>query len=163
VFGLALILLQTPAMAEKIYAGITPDELAGFARGEGWKVSVESRAPPVVVIELEDKPIRPVRIEMSGCDQDMRCTTGIIQHMTYYALRPGPYGFWHWNLERRGATGFGPSYVTLQRYLHFNGVTDRYLRDIIGTIWPAAASSFWDEVSRRYEAERQSKEPEGKN
>ncbi len=100
---------------------------------------------------------------MSGCDQDMRCTTGIIQHMTYYALRPDSYGFWHWNLERRGATGFGPSYVTLQRYLHFNGVTDRYLRDIIGTIWPAAASSFWDEVNRRYEAERQSKEPVGKN
>ncbi|KAB2941751.1 MAG: hypothetical protein K8F92_11590 [Hyphomicrobium sp.] len=165
VLALALSFLQTPAWAEKIYAGITPDELVDFARREGWKAGVESPAAPVVVIDLEGEPTtrRPIRIELSECDQHKRCMTGLLRDMTYYSLKPEAYGFWHWNLERRGATGFGPSYITLQRYLHFNGVTDRYLRDVIGTIWPKAASSFWDEVERRSEAERQSEEAKDEN
>lgn len=161
----ALILTVSPLMparAETIYAGITPDELVDFARREGWKARLDSPAAPIVVIDLEGAT-KPIRIELSDCDEHRRCRTGIIQNMTYYMLKPNAYGFWHWNLEKHGATGFGPAYITLQRYLHFNGVTDRYLRDVIGEIWPKAASSFWNEVSRRYDAERQAKEPEGKD
>ena len=61
---------------------------------------------------------------------------------------PRQGGFWHWNLDARGATGFGPGYVTLQRYLHFSGITDRCLRDVIGTVGPRAAEAFWSEVEK---------------
>ncbi|MEZ5827129.1 MAG: hypothetical protein R3D30_14335 [Hyphomicrobiales bacterium] len=52
---------------------------------------------------------------------------------------------WHWNLEGRGATGFGPNYVTLQRYIRFRGVTDQYLKDVIDA-FVAASPSFWELV-----------------
>lgn len=72
--------------------------------------------------------------------------------------KPDHDRFWHWNLKRRGATGFGLWYVTLQRYLHFNGVMDRYLKDVIGDIWPTAARSFWEHVKQRYDAEHKGTE-----
>ena len=149
----ALVLAACPEQgrAETVYSGLTVGELAAFAMREGWNAQVHRDGPSVVRI---DNATRSIRIEMFDCDRRKRCKSGLIQDQTYYALKPDRYGFWHWNLERRGATGFGPSYVTLQRYLHFNGVTDSYLRDVIGDIWPKAARSFWEQVEQRYEAER---------
>jgi hypothetical protein len=91
---------------------------------------------------------------MFDCDPAKRCMSGVVRDLTYHFVEPDRHGFWHWNLKTLGATGFGPSYVTLQRYLHFNGVTDQYLRDVIGRIWPKAAQSFWEEVRRRSKAEQ---------
>lgn len=148
---LFITVLPGHAKVETVYSGMTADELVAFARNEGWEAERSSALSQDVTIRASGQSIR---IEMFDCDERKRCMSGILRDLTYYFLEPDRYGFWHWNLERRGATGFGPSYVTLQRYLHFNGVTDRYLRDVIGKIWPAAAQSFWEEVERRYNAER---------
>ena len=138
------------ARADTVHAGLTPGELADFSRNEGWSAQVDAGASAVVTIQVKGQS---ARVEMFDCDQQRRCMSGVIRDLTYYNLDPDHYGFWHWNLGNPGATGFGPSYITLQRYIHFNGVTDRYLRDILGTIWPGAARSFWDQVKQRYDAE----------
>jgi hypothetical protein len=70
--------------------------------------------------------------------------------MTYYFLKGPKAGcLWHWNLESKGATGFGPSYVTLQRYMQFRGITDQYLHDVFDT-WLEASPSFWKLVRECY-------------
>lgn len=156
----ATVLFTTPAgAADNIYSGMTANELAAFAQGEGWQAQINRLANPVVTIRRDG---RPIRIEMFDCDENNRCKAGVIRDLTYYFVKPDSYGFWHWNLALQGATGFGPSYVTLQRYLHFNGVTDQYLRDVVGQIWPRAAQSFWREVEKRYEAERRTSPPDEK-
>jgi hypothetical protein len=153
----ALLNCRELGATETVYSGMTTNGLAEFARNQGWDAKVEPGEFPVVTIQVEGQS---VRVELSDCDQQKRCMSGLIRDLTYFALKPDRHGFWHWNLKKLGATGFGPSYITLQRYLHFNGVTDRYLRDIIGGIWPAAARSFWDEVKQRYDAERRRQEAE---
>jgi hypothetical protein len=152
----AAMLLAVPAAAEdeQVYDGMTAEELADFAAGEGWEADIRLGGG---VVEMRTDG-RPVHIELLDCDADGRCKSGVIRDVTYYFLEPSHSGFWHWNLENRGATGYGPSYVTLQRYLHFVGVTDRYLRDVIGTVWPRAAEAFWAEVEGRAAAERASRD-----
>ncbi len=53
-----------------------------------------------------------------------------------------PFVRLNWNLRAKGATGFGPNYVILQRYLGFRVVTDQYLRGVIGA-FVSASTSFW--------------------
>jgi len=145
VFGLCLPFSgAVPAAADDahIYNGITLDEFVAFAEGEGWEVRVESEQMAAVSVRLENAS---AYILMFDCDEARRCRSGVIQEISYYFVEP-TQSFWHWNLGNHGATGYGPNYVTLQRYLHFSGVTDRYLREVIGGIWPEASQAFWTMV-----------------
>ena len=152
--GCVALLFVSPVQAksESVYMGMTAQELTVFAKSEGLQAQVDRSSERVVTIQLNEQAIRieqTIRIEMFDCDEKRRCMSGIIRHRSYYNVPPR-YGVWHWNLRTLGATGFGPSYVTLQRYLHFRGVTDEYLREVIGKIWPKAAKSFWAAVRRRH-------------
>ena len=111
---------------------------------QGWSVvDVSDHALTIRTGEAE------AWIELRECGETGRCRSGVIRTISYHFFEPDPHGFWHWNLKSHGATGFGPSYVTLQRYIQFHGVTDDYLSEVIGTVWPRAAQSFWAEVERR--------------
>ena len=148
----AIALMLTPSLAVSaephVYDGITARELVAFAEREGW--SGDARLGWSVELTVEGTR---VFIELSDCDDTGRCRTGIIRTASYHFDR-SRFGFWHWNLETHGATGYGPGYVTLQRYLHFAGVTDQYLREVIGEIWPRASRDFWTEVEERYASEQ---------
>jgi hypothetical protein len=85
--------------------------------------------------------------------------SGLIRETTYFFISEAGCSLWHWNMESRGATGYGPDYVTLERYLQFAGVTDRYLRDSFEA-WLVAAPSFWQLVAECADAEREAIPPE---
>ena len=144
--SIALMLAPSVAVSAepRIYDGITAEELVAFAEREGW--SGEARVGWSAV-ELTVEGARAL-IELFDCDDAGRCRAGIIRTTTYHFDR-SRFGFWHWNLETHGATGYGPDYVTLQRYLHFAGITDQYLREVIGEIWPRASRDFWTMVQER--------------
>jgi hypothetical protein len=143
--ALASLFWPAAALGEdraQVYDGITKEQLAQFAERQGWKV--ESSQGPSITFQIGDQR---VYILMLDCAAGGSCRSGLIQDMTYHFIKSpeGACSFWHWNIEAKGATGFGPSYVTLQRYLHFGGVTDQYLKEVI-SIWLAAAPSFWSLV-----------------
>ncbi len=143
---LALLGIGTaPAAAETVHDGMTAAELAAFGERAGWKAKVDTATGTIVTFRPDG---RAVRVEMFDCDETKRCRSGVIRQISYQWVVPRQGGFWHWNLSTQGATGFGPGYVTLQRYLRFSGVTDRYLHDVIGSIWPRAAKAFWLEVEK---------------
>jgi hypothetical protein len=123
----------------QVYDGMTKEQLAQFAERQGWQT--EQGAGPSLTIRVGDQR---VYILMLNCGEGGSCRSGLIQDMSYHFIKSaeGACGFWHWNIEAKGATGFGPSYVTLQRYLQFRGVTDQYLKDAIDA-WLGAAPSFW--------------------
>jgi hypothetical protein len=147
----ASLCLVSPAVAQapKVYNGITADELMALAAKEGWRAMRSSATS--LSFELDRQH---ASITLLNCDKAGRCVSGVMRNISYHFIGRGDRNLWHWNLRTEGATGFGPVYVTLQRYLHFRGVTDQYLRDVIGQIWPNAAKSFWDEVNRISESTR---------
>lgn len=142
VLAATLLLASASLGAEppQIHDRMTKEQLAQFAERQGWQAEV-SQLGTSVTIHAGD---RRVYILMLGCGEGGSCQSGLIQDMTYHFIESPHHActFWHWNLEAKGATGFGPNYVTLQRYLQFRGVTDQYLRDVIDA-WLAAAPSFW--------------------
>ena len=148
---IALILAPSFAASAEphVYDGITARELVAFAEREGW--SGDARLGWSVELTVEGTRIF---IELSDCDDTGRCRAGIIRTASYHFDRTR-FGFWHWNLETHGATGYGPGYVTLQRYLHFAGITDQYLREVIGEIWPRASRDFWTMVEERHASARE--------
>lgn len=131
-----------------VYDGITAEELAAFAERQGW--TADTRSAGAVEIDLGDAR---AFVELHTCDEAGRCRSGVIRTISYHFVEPTRHGFWHWNLENHGATGYGPSYVTLERYLHFAGVTDLYLREVIGEVWPKASREFWGMVEELRESE----------
>jgi hypothetical protein len=138
----ALLACSPSAAADPlhVYDGMTPRQLADFAERQGWRANVSTTGASLAIHADGNR----INITMLGCGEDGSCGSGIIRDTTYYFLE-APHGachFWHWNLETKGATGFGPNYVTLQRYVQFRGVTDQYLKDAIDA-WLAAAPSFW--------------------
>lgn len=141
----ALAVSATAATAQQVYQGMTADELTAFAERQGWSAEKMAGGAVLDIRVGESSAV----IELFDCDEGLRCRAGVIRTISYHFLTPDRYGFWHWNLENHGATGHGPSYVTLERYLHFVGVTDDYLRDVIGRIWPEASQSFWATVEER--------------
>ncbi|HEX9770098.1 MAG TPA: hypothetical protein VGA50_13075 [Kiloniellales bacterium] len=129
------------AESPEVHDGLTADELAAFAGRQGWRAEI-SGGGRHVTIYAGDKETR-LPIVMLDCDSEGKCRAGLIQEITYYFLGSDWFcTLWHWNLEARGATGFGPGYVTLQRYLQFRGVTDQYLLDVVDA-WLNAAPPFW--------------------
>lgn len=148
--GLLALLLAcagTGLGAERVYDGMTERELADFAERQGWRTEVSQRS---VVIHAGEARID---VNLLECGEKGPCKSGILRDTSYYFIKEprAACSFWHWNLETRGATGFGPDYVTLQRYVQFRGVTDRYLRDVMDA-WLGAAPSFWALVKTCYEA-----------
>jgi len=134
-----------------VYDGMTKHELAEFAKRQGWRAEVNAAGASLTIHAGGQR----ADVTMLDCAMDGRCNSGIIRAMSYYFIKdPGwDCNFWHWNLDSKGATGFGPNYVSLQRYVQFRGVTDRYLRDAIDA-WLAAAPSFWKLVEDCYEEGR---------
>lgn len=61
-------------------------------------------------------------------------------------------------LESKGATGYGPDYVTLQRYFQLRGTTDQSLRDVFDD-WLQAAPGFWELVRSCHEGQSKSRSP----
>jgi len=127
-----------------IYDGMTKEQLVQFAKRQGWET--EQGGGPSLTIRIGDQR---VYILLRDCREDGTCQSGLIRDMSYYFIESDSPActFWHWNLDSKGATGFGPDYVTLQRYLQFRGITDRYLRDSIDA-WLVAAPSFWSLVDQ---------------
>jgi hypothetical protein len=143
VFGVVLAGSNAAAAAEAppIHDGLTADQLAAFAVRQGLRAEVGGSGRYVTIYAGDPETLVP--IVMTDCDPDGACRGGLIQNISCYFVQPdGACSFWHWNLEAHGATGFGPDYVTLQRYLQFRGVTDQYLPDAIDS-WLSAAPSFW--------------------
>lgn len=140
--GMFALLAWTGASfaAPQVHDGMTKHQLAEFAERQGWQPETAG-AGNFVTIRAGDES---VHIVMLDCDAGGLCRSGLIRHQSYYFLRSpgGACNFWHWNYDVKGATGFGPDYVTLQRYLHFRGVTDQYLKEVIDA-FVAASPSFW--------------------
>ncbi len=144
----------------QVHDGMTPRQLVDFAEQQGWRAEA-SETGANVVIHAGDESIH---VKMMDCD-NLLCASGLISRITYYTIESprGACNLWHWNLEARGATGFGAqqtfdgesslSYVTLQRYLRFRGVTDQYLRDVVD-IWLKASPPFWELVKQCAAPER---------
>ena len=143
------------ARAETVHRGMTPQELIEFAQREGWLATRAKLGRPAVTIQITGKA--QATVLLLECDGTGRCMSGVIRRMSYHFLRTnaGHRYLWHWNQKNHGATGFGPNYITLQRHLQFNGVTNTYLREVIGRIWPKASKAFWSEIDHRWKAEKQ--------
>jgi hypothetical protein len=138
------------ADASQVYDGMTLRQLAEFAGRQGWRAEVGAGMNLTVHADGQR-----AHVTMLDCDQDGRCKAGVIRNMSYYFIKTprGACDLWHWNLDSRGATGFGPNYVSLQRYLQFRGVTEQYLRDAF-LAWLGASPSFWKLVEECYDQER---------
>lgn len=149
VAGLGLRAASTDARAEemlKIYRGITPAEIVAFAERQGW--TVDTQAGPFVLRIMVGETAVP--LILSDCDTDDRCASGVIRDISKISLSPKNADFWHWNQGTRKATGFGPQYVTLQRHVHFRGVTEEYLKDVVDE-WVKASKDFWPMAKKRYD------------
>lgn len=97
-------------------------------------------------------------ITLLKCDANGLCRSGVIRHMTYHSIDSRECNLWRWNLESKGATGYGPDYVTLQQYLQLRGTTDQSLRDVFDD-WLQAAPGFWELVRSCHEGQSKSRSP----
>ncbi len=148
--GLMFAVAVSAHADDVIHDGMTAAELAAFGRRQGWSVDETVSSGSTVVFRIDNTL---AHIQLYDCDGERRCGSGVIRDISYHFLRPTPHGFWHWNLGVNGATGFGPGYVTLQRFISLKGVTNTYLREVIGVVWVKASKSFWKEVDRMKRAE----------
>lgn len=147
----ALLMSAGGAQAEtpRIYDGITQGELIAFAKGQGWEAEPWSgaRAVRLRIHPNAAETSASAILYMTHCDAADRCRAGLLRSMSYYFIKQRDF-FWHWNQTHLGATGFSENYVTLQRYLHFRGVTDTYLKEVIGEMWAGASARFWADVAK---------------
>ncbi|MBZ0149280.1 MAG: hypothetical protein K8F62_17315 [Pseudorhodoplanes sp.] len=130
---------RAAASSVAVHDGMTPQQLVAFAVSQGWRAETDKQSANVT-IHIGDES---VHVTMLECEAAGRCRSGIIRRITYHSLElpNSRCHVWHWNQEAHGATGFGPDYVTLQRYIQFRGVNDRYLRDAFD-IWLRVLPSF---------------------
>jgi hypothetical protein len=138
---LAAALPASPAAADpaKIYMGVTPVELADFLAGAGWTAD-----RPVALqhrwLQMRHPVGGALSIVLLDCDRENRCAAGFLQSVTYMTVAR-QYA-WHWNHHNQGAVAFGASYYSLKRPLHFRGVTETYLREVILELWPKVQKAF---------------------
>jgi hypothetical protein len=114
VFGaLASLFWSATALGEyppQIYDGVTKEQLSQFAERQGWKAELDQG--PSLTIRAGDQR---VYILVLHCGERGACKSGLIRDMSYHFIKSpeGACSFWHWNIEAKGATCFGPSCVTL--------------------------------------------------
>jgi hypothetical protein len=140
--GVVAAFSLAPAAAadtSKIYMGITPVELAEFLGRAGW-VPYRPVTPQDRSLQLSRPGGGLLSLVLLDCDAEHRCRAGFLQHASYMTV--APQHAWHWNHENHGAVAFGQSYYSLKRPLHFRGVTETYLREVILEIWPKADGAF---------------------
>jgi hypothetical protein len=143
------------AEAPKIYDGMTQAELVAFAKRQGWEAEPWAGHRDVL-LRVKAAGVAaggPVIVHLTHCDTAGRCRSGLLRSMSYHFIENRDF-LTHWNLANLGATGFSERYVTLQRYLHFRGVTDTYLQEVIGEMWAGAAARFWADVEKVATQER---------
>lgn len=150
-----LALLAWPGLAfggePLVHDGMTKQQLGAFAGHQGWQADTSGSGNDVTIRAGD----RSAHVTMMDCDDGGSCRSGLIRDQSYYFIKTpgGACSLWHWNLEANGATGFGPNYVTLQRYLRFHGVTDQYLKDAIDA-YLDASPSFWTLVEACAQSDR---------
>lgn len=157
---LAFVPSASQGQSIKVYDGTTADELAEFAKNQNWVVqSVRRKEGSIRGVTLKIKS-KTVVIYLRDCNVNGRCNAGLMEVIgpPMFNVEAFMRGL---NSALHGATACCRGYITLRRHLHFRGVTDTYLREVIGTVWVEAVNKFWktvfDERKRYLEANRHKK------
>lgn len=156
----ALMPLQAEAQAPKVHMGITAPELAAILAADGWTAD-RPAAPEHRSLMLRHKNGgRWIFVLLHDCAAGDRCRAGHIRQTTYFTASPS--FAWYWNETNTGAVAYGTSYLSLMRPLHFRGVTDLYLREVILEEWPRAEAKFWNDAYKEFEDRERARKPETK-
>ncbi len=154
--GIVAIAAAAPAQEPRIHMGVTAPELADILARDGWT------GEPPAALERHSLMLRHkdggrwIFILLHDCDAAHRCRTGHIRTTTYFTV--SPYFAWYWNEENKGAVAYGTSYLSLMRPLHFRGVTDLYLREVILEEWPRADARLWTDAYKHYEEQERARD-----
>ncbi len=129
-----------PALAGKVHMGLTPMELTDIVGKVGWtlvgKVKKTSRA-----VQFKGLDERLVTIYLEDCDKKNRCRAGALSTFSWVLTLPGHISAW--NAKNRGVVAWRTeTSLHLTRPLHFNGVSDAYLRELFGAVWPKAVAAW---------------------
>lgn len=155
-----LMPFQAEAQAPKIHMGITAPELAAIMAAEDWTAEPPATAERHSLMLRHKNGGRRIFVLLHDCDAGHRCRAGHIRQTTYFTA--SPYFAWYWNEANKGAVAYGTSYLSLMRPLHFRGVTDLYLREVILAEWPRAESKFWSDAYKEFEDRERARKPETK-
>jgi len=137
------IAMGTSAEAANVYMGITPIELTQIMGRAGWAPEKPVTLAQREIVFRPKAGGRSIRLTLLKCDGANRCASGFAQALTYLMV-PN----WHarqWNRQHHGAVSFNAMYHTLKRPLHFRGVTEVYLREVLTEVWPRAYQAYWRE------------------
>jgi len=129
----------------KIHNGMTGPEFAAFAARQGWTVrgaiarTAKTRALTVVVKKYA------LRVTLYDCNRAGRCPRAMLQLNAPFRFAgtdaTTSRRFTKWNKANRGATLYNiGGYEMARRFIHLRGVTDQYLREVIGEDWVRAVS-----------------------
>lgn len=142
-------MVSSLAQEPKIHMGITAPELAHLLARDGWTGDRPAALERHSLMLRHQNGGRWIFILLHDCDAGHRCRTGHIRATTYFTV--SPQFAWTWNEANKGAVAYGTSYLSLMRPLHFRGVTDLYLREVILEEWPRADAKLWTDAYEHYE------------
>ena len=143
---LAALVLAAPAAAEatKVHMGVTPGELAAVLSRAGYQPEKPvTPAQRQLAFRRKTGGSASLRLTLLDCDAANRCATGYVEAVTY--LMVPDWHARHWNGAHHGAVSYNAMYHSLKRPLHFRGVTDVYLREVLTEVWPRAYEAYWRE------------------
>ena len=147
--AISTVAATAAAETAKVHMGLTPAEFGAFVRRVGWKLSQPVK-PGSRYFNIQMPAGRRVAVRFGVCDAANRCNVAMV---ATFVLPPGPRSnlAYNWNQTDRTSAKYGGNrlaaayrgfYMRLQQPLYLRGVTDLYLKEMLGVVWTRNRAAF---------------------